>query len=119
MPDPAESDLLAETWTEVLEGEIPANYLETAYVRAMRDKQSGFALSSNDMVRAYRDVCLSERSSPRLAQGRNLLSGEVCPRCFGTGMEQYIADGYKQVRRCDHALAPLAEDDDSDIDRNW
>lgn len=29
-----------------------------------------------------------------------------CPRCFGVGMEQIFADGYKQVRRCDHVIAP-------------
>jgi hypothetical protein len=110
--------LLATAWSEVLDGEIPEKYLEPSYLRAMRDKESGFALSSNDMVKAYRDICLSERSAPRLAQATNLLSGDVCPKCFGSGMEQYVEGGYKQVRRCDHAPTPRAEDDDSDI-QNW
>lgn len=34
-----------------------------------------------------------------------------CLRCFGVGMEQYFADGYKQVRRCDHVIALKEEDD--------
>lgn len=41
--------------------------------------------------------------------------GPVCQRCFGTDWEEYIENGYKQVRRCDHVIA---DDDDSDVD-NW
>lgn len=94
---------MADAWTEILEGEVPANYLDAAYLRAMRDKGNGFALSANDLVQGYRDVCQSERAMPQAPQYSNLLEGEVCKRCFGTGMESYAApDGYLQSRRCSH-----------------
>jgi len=35
-----------------------------------------------------------------------------CPRCFGTGWEQYTEGGYKQVRKCDHARVEVVEDPD-------
>jgi hypothetical protein len=102
MPTAQESELLAETWAEVLDGEIPAKELDAAYIRALRDKKDGFALTANDMVKAHRDNCESNRV-PRLPQATNLLSGDVCPRCFGSGLEQFIdAEGYKQSRRCEH-----------------
>src|SRR6185503_2237277 len=70
-PTAQESGLLAETWAEVLDGEVPMKDLDAAYLRAMRDKQGGFALTANDLVKAYRDNCESERVAPR--QDSNLL----------------------------------------------
>ena len=103
MPTAQESELLAETWAEVLDGEIPVTDLDAAYIRAMRDKKDSFALTANDMVKAHRDNCESARVAPRVPQDANLLSGEVCPRCHGTGFEQYREGGYINSRRCDHA----------------
>ncbi len=100
----AEFEASVEAWAEIVDGEVPEKDLEPAYIRAMRDKQDGFPLSSNDIVKAHRDICESERASPRLAQNRNLLRGEVCQRCYGCGREQYQdEDGYLVSRLCDHA----------------
>lgn len=93
---------MAEAWSEVLAGVIPEDRLEDAYLRAVRDKTDTFPLSANELVAGYRALCESERSAPRLAQDVNLLPGEVCQKCFGTGWEEFRENGYKQSRRCAH-----------------
>lgn len=105
---------MAEAWSEVLSGEVPESHLEAAYVRALRDKQGGFALTAADLVSGFRANCESERNAPRLVQDANLLNGQVCGKCHGTGMEEFTEQGYKQMRRCDHAM-PIA-DIDADVD---
>lgn len=118
LPPLTNTELLAHvsTWEEIALGEIPEIYLETAYVRAMRDKDSGFALTASDLVQGYRANCESERALPQIPQSNNLLTGEVCQRCFGTGMEQFRESGYANMRRCDHV--PLVTDEDADVD-SW
>lgn len=109
----------SRTWAEIVCGEIPDSYLNPAYVEAMRVKDS-FPLGASDLVTAYRALCESERSAPRQAQHHNQLPGEVCQKCFGTGWEQYVADGgYKAARRCDHVVGdgPLTDQfSDRDIE---
>jgi hypothetical protein len=102
-------------WAEIVFGVIPESQLERAYARAMQDNADGFTLTAPKLVQGYRSLCASEASAPQLPQTSNLLAGKVCKKCFGSGMEQYVEGGYKQVRRCDHVVA---EDDDSDI-QNW
>lgn len=91
-------------WAELLFGVIPENQLEWAYVRAMQDKDSSFALTAPGLIQGHRNACASEAASPRQPQDRNLLTGDVCPRCHGTGFEQYREDGYVNSRRCDHVI---------------
>lgn len=110
MPTAQESELLAETWAEVLDGEIPVESLDAAYVRAMRDKTDSFPLTANDMVKAHRDNRESARVPASPPQDSNLLTGDVCPRCHGTGLEQYREGGYINSRRCDHVT-----DDEEDV----
>ena len=99
---PDEFQGAVEAWSQVVAGEIPLDDLHKSYVRAMRDKQDGYALTANDLVRSYRAECESERVTPR--QHHNLLSGEQCSKCLGTGMETYMEHGYSVARRCDHML---------------
>lgn len=101
---------MAEAWSEVLSGVIPEQQLESAYLRAIQDKADNFPLTANDMVAGYRANCSSDKAAPRLAQDANLLDGEVCKKCFGSGLEQYVENGYKQVRRCDHIVAEDPDD---------
>lgn len=110
--EPADAVVTVRAWAEILDGEVPENYLERAYVRAMRDKETGFALSAPELVQGFRSVCASERTAPR--QDSNLLPGEVCQKCFGTGMyapDKRDALGYRlPAQRCDH-VAEITEDD--------
>lgn len=104
LPPLTNEELLAHTqaWAQILYGVVPENDLERSYLRAMRDKETTFALSAPEMVQAYRAECQSEIASPRPAQDANLLPGEVCQKCFGTGWEEFKENGYKQSRRCTH-----------------
>lgn len=118
----AEFEASVEAWREVVDGEVPERDLDAAYIRAMRDKTSGFGLAANDIVKGYRDNCESERVAP-MPQDVNLLNGQVCPRCFGTGLEEYVEHGYKVARRCDHVVAEVQRpsvivDEDSEVD-SW
>lgn len=100
---PVEFEIAVESWAQVIGPAIPESKLEAAYIRAMTDKESGFALGASELIKGYRDHCESERYAPQTPMDRNLLPGEVCQRCFGTGMEIFCdADGYKQSRRCEH-----------------
>lgn len=114
----------ARAWSEILDGEVPEKDLESAYVRAMRDKETGFALSAPELVQGFRAFCVSERTAPQIAQNSNLLVGAVCPRCHGSGMEMVTAgpdDRYSYARRCDHVIAEVQKpsvivDEDQDVD---
>lgn len=118
MPEPAESELMAEAWADVLDGEVPISDLERVYTRAMRDKTDTFPLTAPMMVKAYRDICDSDRAAPRIPQEANLLPGEVCKKCFGTGMEEFVVNGYRQAKRCDHVVEqPIGpRDPDAEVD---
>lgn len=94
--------LMTEAWTEVLEGEVPPSYLDAAYLRAVRDKGTSYALTASDVVKGYRDECESERAAPQIPQNTRLLAGEVCGKCFGSGREEVISGGYRVSRRCNH-----------------
>lgn len=113
-----EFNLAVEAFAEICGGEIPLDDLEHAYIRAMRDSEKGFAPGADDLVRGHRANCASEAASPRPAQDRNLLPGEVCKKCFGSGWEQFTEGGYKQVRKCDHVVEGFIgpPDPDSDVD---
>jgi hypothetical protein len=101
--DNYELALHISAWAEIVFGVIPESRLQDAYVRAMRDNADGFTLTAPGLVKGYRDLCESERLAPQMPMDRNLLPGNVCSRCFGTGLEQFIeADGYKSSRRCEH-----------------
>lgn len=104
--EPSEMIVAARAWAQILEGEVPDNYLEQSYVRAMRDKETTFALSAPEIVQAYRNICQDERAAPPIPMDRNLLPGNVCGKCFGIGMEVpegRDAVGYKLgARRCSH-----------------
>lgn len=95
---------MAEAWVEVLEPVIPESSLEAAYLRAAQDKGSGYPLAASDLVQGYRANCDSERAAPQIPQTANLLTGDVCKRCFGTGWEQYREGGYANMRKCDHVI---------------
>jgi hypothetical protein len=117
---PDEFQLAVETWSEVLDGEVPGNALQEAYIRAARDKTDGFPLGANDLVTGYRANCESERAAPRLAQDRNLLTGDICKKCHGSGWEEFKENGYRQVRKCDHLVEGFIgpPDPDADVD-SW
>jgi hypothetical protein len=100
--EPAEVATQARSFATIIEGEVPDTYLESAYVRAMRDKESSYPLSAPEIVQAYRAITADETAAPPIPRDRNLLPGNVCSRCFGQGIEQILVDGYKQGRRCDH-----------------
>lgn len=106
-------DLLiaVRSWCDVLDGEVPERDLEDAFRRALRDKDSSYSFGSSEVVKGYRANCESERAAPRQAQDRNLLAGDVCGKCFGSGWEPTIVDGYKTRRLCDH-LIPERRDDE-------
>lgn len=97
-------------WAEIVFGVIPEAQLEAAYFRAMQDKADSFPLTASDLVQGYRANCESERSAPQIPQDKNLLAGDVCARCFGTGWEQYREGSYANVRKCDHAVESSEDD---------
>jgi hypothetical protein len=97
-------------WAEILFGVIPEPELERSYLRAMQDRESDFPVGAPSLVKAFRDNCASDAASPRIAQDTNLLPGNVCSRCHGSGWEQYRDGNYMNSRRCDHVV-----DDDEDV----
>jgi hypothetical protein len=100
--EPEELVITLSAWTEILGGAVPENDLEPAYIRAMQDKENTFALGASEIVKAYRANCASERAAPRKPQTINLLEGEVCQRCFGSGWELVRKNGYDEARECGH-----------------
>jgi hypothetical protein len=44
---------------------------------------------------------LAEQEQPSLDPAAS------CQRCYGTGFEQYLENGYNQVRKCDHLPVPF------------
>lgn len=110
---PLDNDELAlhiSAWAELLFSVIPESKLGAAYVRAVQESEDTFTLTAPKLIQGFRALCDSERSSPRIAQDSNLLTGEVCQKCFGLGWEQYIENGYKQVRKCDHVAVEDPDD---------
>lgn len=89
-------------WSEILYDAVPQSQLEHAYRRAMQENEDGFPLTAPKLITGFKRFCESQRTTPRIAQDSNLLNGEVCKRCHGTGMEEFVESGYKQMRRCDH-----------------
>lgn len=89
-------------WVEVLGPIVPPEKLEDAYLKAMQDRSSTFPLSSTEICSAYKDMVAVQGLHPNTNPSR-LLGGETCKRCFGTGLEEYVEDRYKMVRRCDHS----------------
>jgi len=100
------------TWSEILLGAVPENRLADAYVRAMQDSDNTYTLTAPQLIQGFRSLCASERNA--LAQTTNLLSGDVCKKCFGSGLyvpEGKDAQGYKlPAQRCDHV--PVEDPDD-------
>lgn len=72
--DNEELAIAIQAWAEIFYGEVPESDLSAAYLRAMRDKDSSFALNASDVVRAFRANCESERAAPRMPERTNLLS---------------------------------------------
>jgi hypothetical protein len=105
-------------WAEITFGVIPENELERSYVRAMQDRDSSYAIGAPNLIKAFHDNCDSERAAPRIVQDRNLLSGDQCSKCFGSGWEEFRESGYKQVRKCDHQVEGFIGPRDPDSDVN-
>lgn len=102
------------TWSEILFGVIPEGRLSDAYVRAMQDNADGYTLTAPKLIQGHRANCESDRVGPQIPQEKNLIGGDVCQRCFGTGWEQYREGGYANVRKCDHI--PTDDLTDADVD---
>lgn len=101
-------------WAEITFGVIPESQLEGAYFRAMQDKEDGFPLTAPGLVKGFRANCDSDRVAPQIPQDSRLLTGDVCSKCFGTGLyvpDEKDAQGYKlPAQRCDHV--PIEDPDD-------
>lgn len=96
--NPDEFQAAVEAWSQVLRS-VPEFELESAYVRSMETRDSGFAIGAPDVVRAYNELC-KERSA--VPSTHDYTAQVICKRCFGSGMEQYMDEGYLTSRRCNH-----------------
>lgn len=95
---------MVEAWSEVLIGVVPEARLETCYLWAMQHRDSTFALGAPEIVRAWLVVAEAERYRPVAAKMTQMLQGEVCSRCNGTGVEVIRNEKTKMTssRPCSH-----------------
>src|SRR5262245_36816205 len=73
-------------WSEILNGVVPESRLEESYQRAVREHGEGFAIAVSEIVKGFRGICDSERVNR--GQNYNKLTGQVCPKCKGTNVEE-------------------------------
>lgn len=101
--EPAELKIAVGAWLEILNGAVPLPRLHDAYVAAMRQKDSNFAIGAPEIVSAWGEIRESERSKPARLNFRQL-SGDVCSKCNGTGTE-VVRDEFHETtsaRPCSH-----------------
>lgn len=97
-----EMRVAVEAWNEVLSGAIPIGRFSDCYVYAMRNRESSFALNAMDMIAAWKSIRSSEMH--KTPPGRFELSGDVCSKCWGTGVEVVEDEFHKttSARPCSH-----------------
>ncbi len=102
--EPREFSVAVEAWIEIINGAVPAMRLNDAYLSAMRNRETNFAIGAPEIVKAWKEIQESERHKGNTAWLSRMLSGDVCARCHGTGTE-VIMNGNVATgsRPCDHA----------------
>lgn len=101
---------MAASWEEHLShANVPTELFGDVYQEAMAGYDDKGPFGITEMIRAWPAV--RTRFEAKTAQEER--DGANCQRCFGTGLEEVLVDGYKEARRCNHQ--PLIETDDEDV----
>ncbi len=100
--EPNEFRVAVEAWQEVIAGAVPVKRLNDAYLLAMRNRDSNFAIGAPEIVKAWLEIQASERHKPSTAPLDRMLQGDVCQACNGTGTELITKGSTVLSRTCKH-----------------
>lgn len=92
-----------EAWSEIVTDVIPFSRLNDAYLGAMRNRETNFAIGAPELVKAWKVISEAERYRPMTgADIEQMLRGDVCKDCHGTGTEIITEGDYTTSRVCLH-----------------